>query len=90
MFYSLNFYLGSSRAIRESLRVTLVEAGDLAKVRDWDPQPGSFSNRVSSLTNASQCFLEGIIVDISKILSPHQYFKILVDGLMSKPRGQHR
>jgi ubiquinone biosynthesis monooxygenase Coq6 len=52
---------GASQIIRESLRVTLVEAGDLAKIRDWDPQPGIFSNRVSSLTNTSQSFLKGML-----------------------------
>ncbi|KAH9928780.1 ubiquinone biosynthesis hydrox [Amylocystis lapponica] len=52
--------LGQSKAIRDSLRVTLVEAGDLSKVRDWAPAPGTFSNRVSSITNASRSFLHGI------------------------------
>ena len=52
--------IGSSESIRESsLRVTLVEASDLSKIRDWAPREGTFSNRVSSLTNASQAFLQG-------------------------------
>jgi len=50
---------GSSRIIRDSLRIVLVEAGDLSQVRDWTLPPSSFSNRVSSLTNASQDFLKG-------------------------------
>ena len=53
--------IGSSESIRESsLRVTLVEASDLSKIYDWTPSEGAFSNRVSSLTNASQTFLQGI------------------------------
>ena len=55
---------GASQTIRESLQITLVEAGDLSKVRDWEPHPASFSNRVSSLTNASRHFLQGIVTRI--------------------------
>jgi len=51
--------LGSSKRIRESLRVTLVEAGDLSKVRQWRQPEGTYSNRVSSLTNSSRAFLHG-------------------------------
>ncbi|KAF8075014.1 ubiquinone biosynthesis hydrox [Lyophyllum atratum] len=39
--------LGSSRSARQNLRV-----------RQWSPSPGTYSNRVSSLTNASQSFLK--------------------------------
>lgn len=46
--------LGSS-----ALDVVLVEAADLSKVRTWSLEPSIFSNRVSSLTNASQLFLRG-------------------------------
>ncbi|OBZ66876.1 Ubiquinone biosynthesis monooxygenase COQ6, mitochondrial [Grifola frondosa] len=46
--------------VRETLRITLVEAGDLSRVRGWSLQPSSFSNRVSSITNASQSFLTDI------------------------------
>ncbi|GBE86276.1 ubiquinone biosynthesis hydrox [Sparassis latifolia] len=52
--------LGASKAVQHGLRVTLVEAGDLSKVREWSPPPGTFSNRVSSITNASQAFLQDI------------------------------
>ncbi|RDB23405.1 Ubiquinone biosynthesis monooxygenase COQ6, mitochondrial [Hypsizygus marmoreus] len=52
--------LGSSQISSQNLRVTLVEGGDLSKVRQWSPPPGSFSNRVSSLTNASQALLKDI------------------------------
>ncbi|KAJ7180586.1 hypothetical protein C8R46DRAFT_886560 [Mycena filopes] len=52
--------LGSSQLVRESLRVALVEAGDLAKVSDWTPATGTFSNRASSLTHKSQAFLKDI------------------------------
>ncbi|KAI0731047.1 ubiquinone biosynthesis hydrox [Earliella scabrosa] len=49
--------LSSEPSLRDTLKVSLVEAGDLSKVRDWTPPPGTFSNRVSSITNASQAFL---------------------------------
>ena len=42
-----------------------MEAGDLSNVKDWNPQAGSFSNRVSSLTNTSQQFLKGIGTSVS-------------------------
>ncbi|KAI0083468.1 hypothetical protein BDY19DRAFT_900279 [Irpex rosettiformis] len=51
--------LASSKLVRESLKVTLVEAGDLSKVREWDPPRGTYSNRVSSITNSSHEFLQG-------------------------------
>ncbi|KAJ7583215.1 ubiquinone biosynthesis hydrox [Mycena floridula] len=49
--------LVSKQIIRDSVKITLVEAGDLSKVRQWNPAAGTYSNRVSSLTNASQAFL---------------------------------
>ncbi|GLB41771.1 putative FAD-dependent monooxygenase required for the C5-ring hydroxylation during ubiquinone biosynthesis [Lyophyllum shimeji] len=52
--------LGSSRIASQNLRVTLVEGGDLSKVKQWSPPSGTYSNRVSSLTNASQTFLKAI------------------------------
>ncbi|KZP30551.1 ubiquinone biosynthesis hydrox [Athelia psychrophila] len=52
--------LGASNSVRDSLKICLVEAGDLGKVRNWAPAAGTYSNRVSSLTNASQAFLEDI------------------------------
>ncbi|KAJ6621397.1 ubiquinone biosynthesis hydrox [Mycena sp. CBHHK59/15] len=52
--------LGSSQLVRNSLRIVLVEASDLSKVRDWTPSTGTFSNRVSSLTRMSQEFLQAI------------------------------
>lgn len=55
----LKRYPGSQPAIRDTLRVVLVEASDLSKVRNWNEGPSTFSNRVSSITNASQAFLEG-------------------------------
>jgi ubiquinone biosynthesis monooxygenase Coq6 len=44
--------------VRQNLRVALVEAGDLDKVRNWHMPPDKYSNRVSSLTNASCNFLK--------------------------------
>ncbi|KAH9844300.1 ubiquinone biosynthesis hydrox [Rhodofomes roseus] len=52
--------LGNSAEVSKSLRVVLVEAGDLSKIRDWAPAQNSFSNRVSSITNASRAFLKDI------------------------------
>ncbi|RPD58895.1 ubiquinone biosynthesis hydrox [Lentinus tigrinus ALCF2SS1-7] len=49
--------LSSQPIIRNTLKVSLVEASDLDQVRGWTPPPGTFSNRVSSITNASQAFL---------------------------------
>lgn len=54
------FFLASHRPIRESLRIALIEAGDLERVRQWSLPEDSFSNRVSSLTNASKKFISGI------------------------------
>ncbi|KAI0260110.1 hypothetical protein BC834DRAFT_902413 [Gloeopeniophorella convolvens] len=42
------------------VKVTLVEGGDLGKVRDWTMSPDAYSNRVVSLTNTSLNFLEEI------------------------------
>ena len=49
---------GTSKPVQEALKITLVEAGDLSKIPAWS-QPDGFSNRVSSITNASKGFLEG-------------------------------
>jgi hypothetical protein len=52
----------SSKSVKESLLVTLVElAGDMdmSKVHNWSlVTPGTFSNRVSSLANASHSLLK--------------------------------
>jgi ubiquinone biosynthesis monooxygenase Coq6 len=45
--------------VRDSLRVALIEGGDLSEIRRWSPDPDQFSNRVSSITNASKGFLKG-------------------------------
>ncbi len=50
---------GSQPILRNILKVSLVEASDLDKVRGWAPPSGTYSNRVSSITNASQAFLGG-------------------------------
>ncbi|KAF8631895.1 hypothetical protein AX15_002156 [Amanita polypyramis BW_CC] len=52
--------LSASSHVRQNFRVALVEAGDLAKVHGWAMPSNMFSNRVSSLTNASQSFLNVI------------------------------
>lgn len=45
--------------MRESVKVALIDAGDLSKIRDWSLPADTFSNRVSSITNTSRTFLEG-------------------------------
>ncbi|KDQ13003.1 hypothetical protein BOTBODRAFT_45439 [Botryobasidium botryosum FD-172 SS1] len=52
--------LASYRPIRESLSIALIEAGDLSNVRKWAPEADKYSNRVSSITNASREFLSDI------------------------------
>lgn len=39
-------------------RIALVEAMDLTGVRNWEPQPDNYSNRVVSLTPGSMGFFE--------------------------------
>jgi hypothetical protein len=43
--------------------IALIEASDLSRVRTWDPENDgdgfNYSNRVSSITNASRLFLQG-------------------------------
>ncbi|EIN09647.1 ubiquinone biosynthesis hydrox [Punctularia strigosozonata HHB-11173 SS5] len=52
--------LGTSDVVRASHKVVLVEAGSLSKIREWTMGPSEFSNRVSSITNASKSLLERI------------------------------
>ncbi|OSD05254.1 hypothetical protein PYCCODRAFT_1220097 [Trametes coccinea BRFM310] len=54
--------LSSNALLRSTLKVVLVEAGDLSKVANWTQPAGTYSNRVSSITNASQSFLQEIRV----------------------------
>ncbi|KAF8119832.1 hypothetical protein EV363DRAFT_1461060 [Boletus edulis] len=37
--------LGSNPLVRESVKVALIDGGDLSKIRDWSPPPDAFSNR---------------------------------------------
>jgi ubiquinone biosynthesis monooxygenase Coq6 len=54
---NLTLFAGAVPTLRP-LRVALVEAQDLSKVRAWNPPPDRFSNRCSSLTPATKRFLE--------------------------------
>lgn len=47
----------SNPTAKQSLKIALIEAGDLSKIHDWDMPSDAYSNRVSSITNASQNFL---------------------------------
>jgi ubiquinone biosynthesis monooxygenase Coq6 len=49
------------------MTVTLVEGGDLEKLRTWNPPSDKFSNRVVSLTNKTKSFLESRSVYISNV-----------------------
>lgn len=51
--------IGSNPLVRDSVKVALIDAGDLSKIRDWSLPVDTFSNRVSSITNTSRTFLEG-------------------------------
>ena len=51
--------IGSNQLVHESIKVALIDAGDLSKICDWSLPPDTFSNRVSSITNTSRTFLEG-------------------------------
>ena len=59
-FQYLYSFLAANKTLHDSLKVTLVEGGDLGKVRAWEMPPDAFSNRVVSLTNTSQDFLDGM------------------------------
>ena len=50
----------SKKTLRGSVKVTLVEGGDLSKIYNWDLPPDAFSNRVVSLTNSTLDFLDGV------------------------------
>ena len=62
----INAVIGSSSSVRQSLSITLVEGSDLNKIKTWTPSPGIYSNRVSSLTSASQSFLKGRVTSYFK------------------------
>ncbi|KAK3939667.1 hypothetical protein QBC46DRAFT_315293 [Diplogelasinospora grovesii] len=49
-----------SSPVTSHLRIALVEAQDLAKIRSWKLPPDRFSNRCSSLTPSSAQFLDTI------------------------------
>jgi ubiquinone biosynthesis monooxygenase Coq6 len=46
--------------VTNGLKVALVEGMDLEPLKRWDPLPGAYSNRVSSLTPGSAGFLKDI------------------------------
>ncbi|KIK81594.1 hypothetical protein PAXRUDRAFT_15160 [Paxillus rubicundulus Ve08.2h10] len=75
--------LASNKLVRESIKVVLVEAGDLSKIRDWSLPTDTYSNRVSSITITSRTFLEDIgvwsYVDTSRT-SPIQEMQVW-DGI---------
>jgi hypothetical protein len=81
---------GASTLVRQNIRVALVEAGDLTKVQDWSMPSDMFSNRVSSLTNASQSFLNGMIQSVDLLA---RFLIMLVQqpsalGILLRRRGR--
>lgn len=52
--------LPGANPVTSHLRIALVEAQDLAKVKSWKLPPDRFSNRCSSLTPSSALFLDQI------------------------------
>ncbi|KAG0705593.1 hypothetical protein DFH29DRAFT_906062 [Suillus ampliporus] len=52
--------LVSNPTAKKSLKIALIEAGDLSKIQDWSMPSDAYSNRVSSITDASQHFLDRI------------------------------
>lgn len=53
------YFVETIPAIRDNLSIALVEGGDLGKIQNWAPSSDVYSNRVSSITNASRQFLQG-------------------------------
>lgn len=49
-----------SSSVTDGLRIVLVEGMDLEPLKNWRPGPGTYSNRVSSLTPGSVQFLTDI------------------------------
>jgi ubiquinone biosynthesis monooxygenase Coq6 len=49
----------STPIIRDSFRISLLEAGQLSKILEWKPTEGQYSNRVSSITQENLAFLRG-------------------------------
>ncbi|KAG8988991.1 putative ubiquinone biosynthesis monooxygenase [Tulasnella sp. JGI-2019a] len=52
--------LAAIKDVRETTKIALVEAGDLSTIRAWTQPEGTWSNRVSSITNSSKAFFEEI------------------------------
>ena len=82
-----DIHIGSSPIVKDNLSVALIEAGDLNKIQDWSMPMGSFSNRASSLTNASQDFLKRmyILAKACRVLMTSQG---AVLGVMLTSRGR--
>jgi hypothetical protein len=66
---SVLIFSASSDILRSSLKITLVEGGNLGKLYGWDMLPDAFSNRVVSLTNSSLDFLDGTLRRPSSMLT---------------------
>lgn len=74
--------------MRARVKVALVDAGDLGRIREWSVPPDVFSNRVSSLTNTSRMFLEGERSCAWKEVLCINFVQILVHGRISTGRAR--
>lgn len=53
--------IAASKPIQSAkCKMSLLEAGDLDKIANWNLPTGKFSNRISSITEDSQAFLKGV------------------------------
>jgi hypothetical protein len=59
----------SSRAVRSSLKMTVIDAGDLPKIHNCSMDANRSSHQMSSPTNDSCQFLKGV-VELGNCLTP--------------------
>ena len=74
--YLLSVYVDASESIRSTQTVALIEASDLSKVKGWSMPQSAFSNRVSSITNASY-----------EVLSSPCYFTCIKFSYSNEPQN---
>ncbi|KAF8422329.1 DNA ligase N terminus-domain-containing protein [Boletus edulis BED1] len=71
--------LGSNPLVRESVKVALIDGGDLSKIRDWSPPPDAFSNRNLSRGSTSAGIDTWAHVDESRT-SPIRDARVVFDA----------
>jgi len=75
--------VASNPIANQSLKIALVEAGELSKIQDWSMTSDAYSNRVSSITDAAQHFLKSTVPSGRRILSLTFFFQGLASGTTS-------